>query len=246
MRRGAALVAALLLAGCHAPAADDSARDPDARGFPPAGRPVAGVSPGYSTEAERDRAGEAAAVMALAGIAPGMSVADIGAGAGYYTVRLARQVGGKGRVLAEDIDTAALVRLGDRVARERLDNVSIAPGRPADPRLPAASFDRVLLVHMYHEVAEPYAFLWHLRAALRPTGAVVVVDDARPPAAHGMPPAMLFCEFEALGFRLSEFARKPELRGYYARFDAVGTGPAPAAIRPCHQGGKPADHGERD
>ena len=93
--------------------------------------------------------------MNLAKITPGMTVADIGAGEGYYTVRLATRVGEKGRVLAQDIDASAVRRLGSRVERERLDNVSIKLGAPDDPRLPATSFDRIFLVHMYHEVAEP-------------------------------------------------------------------------------------------
>ena len=86
-------------------------------------------------------------------ISPGMTVADIGAGEGYYTVRLAEKVGAKGRVLAEDIDPGAIERLGRRIEKDRLDNVSIKLGTPDDPRLPPASFDRVFMVHMYHEVA---------------------------------------------------------------------------------------------
>src|SRR3546814_4443515 len=73
-----------------------------------------------------------------------------------------------------------LERLADRVARERLDNVSLKLGAVDDPRLPANSFDRVFMVHMYHEIGEPYAFLWRLRPALRPGGQVIVVDGDRP------------------------------------------------------------------
>ena len=139
--------------------------------------------------------------------------------------------------LAQDIDAAALHRLGDRVQRERLDNVSIKLGAPDDPRLPAASFDRIFLVHMYHEVGEPYAFLWRLRPALRPDGRVIVVDVDRPTGEHGIPPPLLFCEFGAVGFRLTQFVRKPELQGYYAQFEATGDRPEPARIAPCRQGG---------
>ena len=164
----------------------------------------------------------------------GMTVADIGSGEGYYTVRLSPRVGHKGRVLAEDIDGAALTLLGDRVQRERLDNVSIEQGEDADAHLPEASFDRIFMVHMFHEVSEPYAFLWHMRPALRPHGRVIVVDVDRPTEAHGIPPTQLFCEFSAVGFRLTEFIRKPELTGYYAQFEAVGDRPAPSAIKACH------------
>jgi ubiquinone/menaquinone biosynthesis C-methylase UbiE len=176
--------------------------------------------------------------MDLAAIKPGMTVADIGSGEGYYTVRLAERVGKKGRVLAEDIDRDALARLGSRVETEHLDNVSIKLGTEDDPRLPERSFDRILLVHMYHEVSEPYAFLWRLRPALRPGGKVVVVDVDRPADAHGLPPALLFCEFASVGFRLTQFVRKPELQGYYAQFEAVGARPAPAQIKPCRMTGE--------
>ena len=131
-------------------------------------------------------------------------------------------------------------RLGQRVERERLDNVSIKLGAPDDPRLPDASFDRIFLVHMYHEVGEPYAFLWRLRPALRRGGRVIVVDIDRPTDQHGIPPPLLFCEFAALGFRLTEFVRKPELQGYYAQFEAADQRPAPAAIKPCRLAGHPA------
>lgn len=228
---GAMLAALALLAGCTR--APEPGRPDNADGFPRAGRSVAQASTSDDdpSEANRDAAREAQSVMDLAAIAPGMTVADIGAGEGYYTVRLATRVGRKGRVLGEDIDRPVLARLGERVTRERLDNVSIKQGDAVDPHLPAGSFDRVMLVHMYHEVTEPYAFLWYLRPALRRGGRVVVVE--RDQDGHGLPPARLFCEFSATGYRLAEFVRKPEILGYYASFEAVGQRPAPAAITAC-------------
>lgn len=236
--RGAVLLAffaisGLATAGCKQ-TAPDSDRPATAREFPRADRPVSALGGNsFSTEDLRDSVGEAQVVMDLAAIKEGTTVADIGAGDGYYTVRLATRVGAKGRVLAQDIDREAYQRLGQRILRERLDNVSIRLGEADDPRLPDASFDRIFLVHMYHEVSEPYAFLWRLRPALRTGGQVIVVDIDRPTGEHGMPPGLLFCEFAAVGFRLVEFVRKPELRGYYAQFEAVGERPAPGAIKPC-------------
>ena len=228
-----ALAAAATLPACK-PAAEDTSRPATARAFPRAFRPVSALAGnGFTTEDQRDNLGEARVVMDLAAIRAGTTVADIGAGEGYYTIRLAERVGAKGRVLAQDIDPGAVQRLGARVERERLDNVSIITGAPDDPRLPASSFDRVFLIHMYHEVTEPYAFLWRLRPALRNGGQVIVVDVDRPTGEHGIPPALLFCEFQAVGFRLVEFARKPELRGYFARFEAVGVRPAPGSLKPC-------------
>ncbi|MCY7270779.1 MAG: SAM-dependent methyltransferase, partial [Sphingomonas bacterium] len=99
--------------------------------FPKAQRDIAPiVSDSFSTEDARDRLGEAEAVIAFAGVVPGMSVADIGAGEGYYTIRLSRVVGAKGRVLAQDIVPETRDRLGLRVQREGLDNVAVRLGLP--------------------------------------------------------------------------------------------------------------------
>ena len=227
-----AVLGALMLSACK-PQGEDQ-RSEGARDFPLADRPVSKViSSQFSTEADRDRQGEANKVMDLAGVKPGMSVADIGAGEGYYTVRLAERVGRGGRVLAQDIDGDALRRLGARVEKDRLDNVSIKPGAADDPRLPERSFDRIFMGHMYHEVAEPYAFLWRTWLALKPGGRVVVVDVDRWTDKHGIPPALLICELEAVGFRLDEFHRKPEIAGYYAQFVAASSRPEPGDIKPC-------------
>ena len=234
MRRALGCLALLALAGCDGSPVRLPRKAEAPVQLPKAGRPVANVdATGYSDERSRDRLQEAATVMDMAGIEPGMSVADIGAGDGYYTVRLAERVGKTGRVLAEDIQQKAIDALGQRVARQRLDNVSIKHGEADDPRLPATSFDRIFMIHMYHEVAEPYAFLWHLRPALREGGEVVVVDSDRAPADHGMPPKLLECEFAAVGYKLVRFERSTALGGYYASFAAVGPRPAPGAITAC-------------
>ncbi|MED5545484.1 MAG: class I SAM-dependent methyltransferase [Pseudomonadota bacterium] len=230
---GLLLCAASALAACT-PGEADADRPASSRDFPLPDRPVSpGGSTAFSNEIQRDSVNEAKVVMDLARISEGMTVADIGAGDGYYTVRLAQRVGSSGRVLAGDIDPEVIQKLGLRVERERLENVSIKLGTPDDPRLPENSFDRIFLVHMYHEVSEPYAFLWRLRPALREGGKVVVVDVDRSTGEHGMPPELLFCEFAAVGFRLSQFVRKPELQGYYAQFEASGGRPGPEAIVPC-------------
>lgn len=235
--RTAPAVLALALVACGKPSVDDG-RLETARDFPVAERLAAQAdADSVATEVQRDSVNEAQVVMDLARIEPGMSVADLGAGDGYYTVRLAQRVGRKGRVLAEDIDTAANERLGSRVLNEGLENVSIKLGTEDDPRLPEGSFDRIFLVHMYHEVSEPYAFLHRLRPALRPGGRVIVVDVDRGTDAHGIPPPLLFCELASVGFRLTEFVRKPELQGYYAQFEAVGPRPVPAEIKPCRMSG---------
>ena len=119
MKRAALVLLALLplLNGCDAPWDDGSDRTETARDFPPADRPVAPtVSTNWSTEEARDRVNEAEDVMDSADVRPGMTVADIGAGDGYYTVRLAQRVGVGGRVLAQDIIPEVIERLVDRGA----------------------------------------------------------------------------------------------------------------------------------
>ncbi len=202
--------------------------------FPKAQRDVAPiVSDSFSTEDARDRLGESEQVMKLAGVRAGMSVADVGAGEGYYTVRLSPVVGPKGRVLAEDIVADARDALSDRVQRDQLDNVAVKLGAPDDPMLPRGSFDRIFLVHMYHEVQSPYAFLWHLRDGLKPNGLVIVVDADRPTGRHGIPPQLLQCELGALGLTPVKFARLEDNEAYLMAFRAARSRPAPEQIKAC-------------
>ena len=184
-------------------------------------------------EGQREQWQKVDEIFAAMGVKAGATVADIGAGDGYYTVRLAPRVGATGRVLAQDIQPEVIERLADRVARERLDNVSLKLGAVDDPRLPANSFDRVFMVHMYHEIGEPYAFLWRLRPALRAGGQVIVVDGDRPIAQHGTPFRLLVCEFEAVGYKLVSYDDKAHAGGYLARFVPEGKRPAPDAITVC-------------
>ncbi|MEO8175950.1 MAG: class I SAM-dependent methyltransferase [Sphingomicrobium sp.] len=216
----------LLLAACR--------QAPDPQRFPEAHRPVSPIlGDSFSTEDARDRLGEAEQVMLLSAIKPGMWVADVGAGEGYYTIRLAPAVGTRGRVLAEDIFDETRERLVQRVQRERLDNVAVLLGKPDDPMLPANSFDRIFLVHMYHEVQSPYAFLWHLRQGLKPDGEVVVVDSDRPTKRHGIPPALLTCEFASLGLQRQQLRMLTGGDAYLATFKIAGPRPLPSAIKPC-------------
>ncbi len=221
-----AAVAALALMSCRA--------QPSEPHFPSAHRDVAPiVDDTFSTEDARDRLGEAEEVMQLAGVTPGMVVADIGAGEGYYTVRLARVVGAHGRVLAEDIIPDVRDSPSERIQRERLDNVAVKLGAPDNPMLPPQSFDRLFLVHMYHEVESPYAFLWHLRDGVKKDGLVVVVDSNRPVKHHGIPPAQLKCEFAALGMAPVTFKVLAGGDAYFLSFKVNGPKPAPDAIKPC-------------
>ena len=211
-----------------------------ASAFPAPGRPVAGiVTDVWHDEQSRDRAGEAERVMNLLGVEPGLRVADIGAGSGYYTVRLAGRLGATGHVFAEDVVPEYLERLARRVANEGLaGRVTIVRGDPHDPRLPPGSVDLALLVHMYHEVQQPYGLLWNLRPALRPGARVAVIDARKQTEAHGTPPDLLRCELAAVGYRQTAFYDLQE-RTYLAVFvppSAEFSPVSPAAIRPCIPG----------
>lgn len=230
MRVSAALPLILALAACE----DITETVEQNTAFPAADRPVSTiVSSRWSTEEERDRLNEADQVMDLASIAPGMTVADIGAGEGYYTIRLASRVGANGRVVAQDIVPNVRDALAQRVVREHLSNVSVRLGLPADPRLPDASFDRIFMVHMYHEIESPYEFLWRLRPSLRKDGQVIVVDADRSTDNHGTPPNLLKCEFAAVGYKLQSMQPKPSADGYLAIFVTEGERPEPTDIKAC-------------
>jgi ubiquinone/menaquinone biosynthesis C-methylase UbiE len=226
----AALAGALLsLAACGGGAANNQASP-----FPAPHRPVAPVSSLSLNEDSRERVGEFATVSGLAEVRERMFVADIGAGGGYYTVRLSPLVGPKGRVLAEDIVPRTIRDLGQRIQRERLDNVAIRLGQPNDPQLPARSLDRIFMIHMYHEIERPSEFLWNMRAALKSDGRVIVVDADRPTTQHGTPQRLLVCEFNAVGYALTRFERLPDSESYFAQFEPRGPRPEPSAIPACN------------
>jgi ubiquinone/menaquinone biosynthesis C-methylase UbiE len=119
----------------------------------------------------------------LLGIRPGQRVADIGAGLGYYTVRIARRLGPGATIYATDVKSEYLGQLRERLARERIAGVQLILGLPRDPRLPADSVDVVVLSHMYHEIENPYESLYRLQSSLAPDARVGIIDRIGPPRA---------------------------------------------------------------
>jgi ubiquinone/menaquinone biosynthesis C-methylase UbiE len=195
------------------------------------------VSPTRSTEAKRDANKEAQQLARLMGLTSGMVVGDVGAGSGYHTVRLSRVVGLSGVVIAQDVRRDYLADLAKRVQRLNLANVKVALGEPHDPRLPARSLDAAILVHMYHEIAEPYALLYNLAPALKPGARVGIVDLNRPIQEHGTPPQLLRCELAAIGYREVGFHTLTGDAGYLAVFSPATENerPQPSAIVPCRR-----------
>ena len=197
------------------------------RQFPPApGRPVAPiVSPTWGDSRQRDAAHEIDQIVARLKLKPGQTVGDLGAGRGYDTLRLAHVLGPSGRVIAEDVDPDALEMLGAEAQRRRLSNVVIALGEPQDPRLPPRSLDAAILVHMYHEIAHPYAFLYNLIAALKPGARVGVEELDRPTPSHGTPTGLVALRIPGGGLPAGEHGpsagRSRLLRGVRRADDAA-------------------------
>ena len=142
-------------------------------------------------------------VMDILGITRGKSVADIGAGSGWFTVRAAKRVGGTGLVYAIDINPEATRYIAQRGDKEKLQNIKTILSKPNDPLLPANSVDAVLLLKTYHEVARPVDLLRNLRAALRPGAKVGVIDRNGNGEDHGVGSDVVIREAQQAGYRLS-------------------------------------------
>lgn len=153
-------------------------------------------------EAGRDRKLQVNRVMDLLEIAPGKSVADIGAGSGWFTVRAARRVTSSGRVYAADINPEAVRHISKRAAKEKLANVTAIESKPDDPLLPGGSVDAVLLLKTYHEVQDPVELLKNLRPALRAGAKVGIIDRNGDAGNHGVDRATVVTEAEQAGYRL--------------------------------------------
>jgi ubiquinone/menaquinone biosynthesis C-methylase UbiE len=166
--------AALLLAAAVAAAAQAQSR------HPVSGRVIAPIM-GYEGAAwlerpEREREEAPSKAIAALDIKPGQVVADVGAGSGYYTVRLAERVGPSGKVFATDIQPQMVALLQQRVARDRLTQVEVVLATETDPRLPSNRLDLIVMVDVYHELARPQEVLRQLRAALKPDGRLVLIE----------------------------------------------------------------------
>lgn len=141
-------------------------------------------------------------------IADGSVVADLGAGGGWFTIRLARRVGPNGLVYAEDIQRQMIEAIDRRVQREGLRNVRTILGTEDDPRLPSGSLDAVLIVDAYHEIGKPLGLLRNVLPALKPKGLLAIVEfkpgngGPGPPAAERVDRATVVRDAASTGFRL--------------------------------------------
>ena len=157
---------------------------------------------------EREAEEQPDKALQLIGVAQGSTVADIGAGSGYMTLRMAKLVGPTGKVYAEDIQSRMLELLQQNAKRQKAGNVQTVLGAFDDPRLPAATMDLVLMVDVYHEFSEPQKMLRHIGEALKPDGRMVLVEyRGEDPAVpirpeHKMTVEQVKAEVEPEGFRL--------------------------------------------
>jgi ubiquinone/menaquinone biosynthesis C-methylase UbiE len=181
---------------------------------PVTGRRYAGVmsSDGapWLTRSTRETEEEPDKALAAIGIAKGSTVADIGAGSGYMTWRMAKLVGPAGKVYANDIQQAMLDLLKKNIEQRKLNNVEMVLGAPDDPKLPAGQIDLVLLVDVYHEFSEPQKMLRHIRESLKADGRLVLLEyrgeDPSVPIRpeHKMTVAQVKAELEPEGFRMDK------------------------------------------
>ena len=153
---------------------------------------------------EREQKLHISRVMDLLGIAPGKSVADIGAGSGWFTVRAARRVTPAGKVYAVDINPEAISFIRERATKDGLTNITMILGTASDPKLPPDSVDAVLLLKTYHEVAKPIDLMRNLQPSLRPSARVGIIDREGNGQNHGVTKKVVIAEVESAGFRLVE------------------------------------------
>lgn len=191
--------------------------DPNGTGKFYMGREIAQVmGPGgieWLDRPEREEEEHPAKVLDSLDLRPGEIVADLGAGSGYFTFRIAPKVGNTGKVLAVEIQEAMLDTLRTRAAAMKATNVEVVQGSEVDPHLPANGVDLVLLVDVYHELAYPFEVMTKVREALKPGGRVVFVEYRKEDAAvrikevHKMSVKQLQKEMNVVGL---EFVRTVE------------------------------------
>jgi SAM-dependent methyltransferase len=173
--------------------------------------PVMGVGGAdWLDRSEREMEEHPDAALDAIGLKPGMVVADVGAGTGYMTLRMAKRVGPSGKVYAGDVQPEMLLRLRQNAAKEKLTNIETVLGTEVDPKLPAGKLDLILLVDVYHEFSQPQKMLRRMREALKLDGRLVLLEyrkedptiPIRPE--HKMSVQEVKTELEAEGFHLDQ------------------------------------------
>jgi precorrin-6B methylase 2 len=173
--------------------------------------PVMGVGGAdWLDRGEREMEEHPDAALDAIGLKPGMMVADVGAGTGYMTLRMATRVGPTGKVYANDVQPEMLRRLRQNAAKDKLTNIETVLGTESDPKLPAGKLDLILMVDVYHELSQPQKMLRKMREALNPDGRLVLLEYRKEDPSipirpeHKMSVQEVKTEVEAEGFRLDQ------------------------------------------
>ena len=200
----AALVVMLAAAAAVAPAFQST--------HPLTGRRIANVMGSSGADwlerPERETEENVEGALNVIGLKPGMTVAEVGAGTGYVTLRMAKRVGPTGKVYANDLQPEMLDLLRSNAAKAGVTNVETVLGFATDPKLPTAQIDLIILVDVYHEFSQPQKMLQGIRAALKPDGRLVQLEYRKEDPAvpilpdHKMSVAQAKTEVEAEGFKL--------------------------------------------
>lgn len=188
-----------------------AAHDPDGIGKFYLGREIAHVmGPGgilWLERSERETEERPQDVIDALQIKPGQTIADLGAGSGYYSFRIAALVGPTGKVLAIDIEPAMLEVIAQRARREGIANIATVRSSTQDPNLAPRSVDLLFMVDVYHELEFPYEVMTKVRAALKPGGRVALVEyraedpDVQIKPVHKMSERQVRREMQAAGFK---------------------------------------------
>lgn len=166
---------------------------------------------------DRDKKLQIQRVMDILNIHEGSTVADVGAGSGWFTVRAAKRVGDPGTVYAVDINPEAIKYINDRIEKNGIHNVHTIVSTPDDPKLPANSVDSVLILKTYHEIADPVRFLQNLRKSVRPGARIGIIDRNGNGEDHGIDKRVVEQEAVRAGYRLIghyDFV-KPDREDYF-------------------------------
>ena len=170
-----------------------------------------------ANEARLNRLQPPGQVMDIIGAAPGMTIAEIGAGRGRYVVHLADRVGEKGKIYAEDIDADALRHCGDRCRRNGFANVETILGDDADPKFPPRALDLVFVISSYHHFSDPVALMRKARLGLKPTGRLAIAEWVKRPgeSGEGTTPEEMKARMEDAGFVLDRIDKTLEKNDLY-------------------------------
>ncbi len=195
----------LLLAAlfASAPALTSQSNSPDSTQHRATSTPYTGDLSIFETPG-RDAKLHINQVMDILDIQPGRTVADIGAGSGWFTVRAARRVTNSGEVYAVDINPEAIDYINKRVQKEQLKNVKTILSKPDNPELPPASVNAVLFLKAYHEVSDPVVLLRNMRASLKPGARIGIIERNGNGTDHGIEKQVVLREAGEAGYRLLE------------------------------------------